>query len=543
MKNVKLLNSDAQRPIRFRTVRRENGIYYSPQDVATALIQWAVRSADDTVFDPSFGGCVFLQAGVIRLNQLGAVNAPNLVFGTDCDPEAWGDAAQLIKMGANSKQFQQKDFLSVRPEQIGGPFRVIVGNPPYVRAHILSNQALSAARAALPDHLRLSKRASYWSYFVLHALSFIVPGGRMALILPGTFLRADYADTVRTELVRAFASVTIVVLDEHLFDDAEEKSVLVLAEQFGNGPGTVRIGNGKRDGLLLHDAIEGRTRLLVANETKRHWARGLFDSETLTLYDELSSRFGTLGNAARIRIGVVTGRNDFFLVSSDTRKKMKIEDIALRPVIARTAELRSFRLTPSDIDASFPRLFLPPAMDLPPGAASYIKHGEKIGVHNGFKCAQRSPWYVPRDTEPPDAFLSCMVWGNTRLVINYTEAVCTNTLLAISFLTELDDSQRINYAIGALSTVTQLSAELEGRVSGGGLLKLEPLDARRLVVPPVSLDSKDQAQLDTLCRAGRWHDARSLVDARLLGELLTKKELGLLTIALEHARIRRMGNR
>jgi hypothetical protein len=541
MNKVELLNSDTQRPIRSRAVRRENGIYYSPPDVVTALVNWAVRAADDTIFDPSFGGCVFLRAGVTRLMQLGAVNAPGLVFGTDWDQDAWGDAIQLIHLGANPKQFQQKDFLSVRPEDVGGPFRVVVGNPPYVRAHVLSGEALSTARASLLNHFRLSKRASYWAYFVLHALSFVAPGGRMALILPGTFLRADYADAVRSELIRAFASVTILVLDEHLFADADEKSVLVLAEQYGCGPGTVRIGNAKRDGLLLHDAINTRTRLLTINEEQMNWVYGLFEPETLALYDELSSRFGTLGNTARIRIGVVTGRNDYFLVNADTREKMKIEDIALRPVIAKTAELRSLWLNPSDADASLTRLFIPPATDLPPGAARYIKHGEEIGVQKGFKCAQRTPWYIPQDVEPPDAFLSCMVWTGARLVNNLTDAVCTNTLLSVSFQPELDHGWRTAYAAGALSTVAQLSSELEGRASGGGLLKLEPSDAGRLVVPPVSLSVNDQACLDALCRAGRWGDARLLVDERIPGELLTHKELDVLKMALDRARTRRLG--
>jgi hypothetical protein len=39
--------------------------------------------------------------------------------------------------------------------------------------------------------------------------------------------------------------------------------VLVLAEQFGNGPGTVHIGNAKRDGLVLDDATSIRTRQLT----------------------------------------------------------------------------------------------------------------------------------------------------------------------------------------------------------------------------------------------------------------------------------------
>lgn len=543
MSAVDAVLSRTASPVHSRKLRRERGIYYSPEDVAIALVNWAVRASDDTIFDPSFGGCVFLRAGQTRLEQLGAIDAPRRVYGTDWDFGAWRDAAQLIQLGANPKQFRRDDFLAVQPKDLGGPFNVVVGNPPYVRAHVLSDDARSVAMASVPVGVRLSRAASYWAYFVLHALAFVAPGGRMALILPGTFLRADYAEVVRSELIRAFASVTILVLDEHLFADAEEESVLVLAEQRGNGPGTVQIGTAKRDGLIIEDAIHRAVRPLTTSEEHSNWARGLFDADLLVLYDSLASRFGRLGSAAHIRIGVVTGANDYFLVNADTRRKIGIEDVALRPIIAKTAELRGLWLTPDDAASSSTQLFIPPALDIPPGAARYIKHGEEIGIHQGAKCSTRIPWFVPRDTQPPDAFLSCMSWVDARLVLNRASAVCTNTLLAVSFQPEVDEARRIAYAAGALSTVAQLSAELEGRVTGGGLLKLEPSDARRLVVPQVSLDAREQTYLDALCRGIRWDEARALVDNRLLGEQFSPDELHVLATALERAHMRRRGRR
>lgn len=530
-------------PLRSREFRRENGIYYSPEDVARALVDWAVRASDDTLFDPSFGGCVFLRAGLARLEQLGTTDAPRRVFGTDLDSEAWGDADELVRLGANPRQFRRDDFLTLCPEDLDGPFRAVVGNPPYIRAHNLSDDAFRAARASLPDSVRLPGLASYWAYFVLHSLAFVAPGGRMALILPSTFLRADYAEVVRAELLRAFASVTILLLNECLFPDAEEESVLVLAEQRGSGPGTVRIGTARRDGLVIADAMRGETRPLTAGEANGNWGRGLFDADILALHDVLASRLGQLGSVARVRIGVVTGANDYFLVGADVRQKMGIEDVALHPVVARTAQLRGLWLTPGDVSSGSKHLFVPPTTDLPPGSARYVQYGEEIGIHRGFKCAKRTPWFVPLDTQCPDAFLSCMIWVGPRLALNCSGAVCTNTLLGVRFRPELDEARRIACAVGVLSTVSQLSAEIEGRVCGGGLLKIEPSDARRLIIPQVRLDGGERANLDALCRAGRWDEARAFVDARLVGKALARDELRVLTAALGRARSRRWDRR
>lgn len=524
-----------------KKVRRQHGIYYSPQDVATALVTWAVRTAEDTVFDTSFGGCVFLHASVERLQELGAPNAPRRIGGTDKDPGAWQDAVQLMQLGADPGQFRQDDFMVAHPEDFGGPFTVVVGNPPYVRASAMSDEARRTARACLPDHVTLAQSASYWAYFVLHALEFVSPGGRMALILPGTFLRADYALAIRSELMQAFASVTVLVLDEHLFIDADEESVLLLAEGRGGGPSTLRVGTAKRDGLAITTVAANA--IPAPHDADENWALGLFAPETMAAYDLLASRLGRLGDIATVQIGVVTGANHYFLVDHNQQRDRRIEDAVLRAVVSKSAELQGLFLTGEDTKSLSRRLFVPPAAELPPGAADYVSFGEQTGVNQGAKCSERKPWFIPRGTLPPDAFLSCMAWLGPRLLLNQAHALCTNTILAVSFQSGLAEHQRVAYAVGMLSTVSQLSAEVEGRVCGGGLLKLEPSDARRLVVPAVSLNPDEQSRLDTLCRGLQWDDARALVDDKLMGASLSREELSLLSRALEQARNRRWGQR
>lgn len=47
------------------------GAFYTAETVATFLVNWAVRAADDSVLDPSCGDGVFLSAAVERLRRLG----------------------------------------------------------------------------------------------------------------------------------------------------------------------------------------------------------------------------------------------------------------------------------------------------------------------------------------------------------------------------------------------------------------------------------------------------------------------------------------
>jgi hypothetical protein len=205
----------------------------------------------------------------------------------------------------------------------------------------------------------------------------------------------------------------------------------------------------------------------------------------------------------------------------------------------RTAQLRGLAVTTVDLDVSDAiRLFVPPAVRLPPGAARYVRYGEKQRVHRAAKCAERDPWFVPLYLDPPDGFLSSMAWGGPRFVLNHAGAVCTNTLLGVRFQPEVERARREALSAGALSTVAQLSAEIEGRVCGGGLLKIEPSDASRLVIPPVVLDPSRRAQLDALVRAARLEEAQTLVDSEL-DTRLEMSQLHLLRRALEQLRARR----
>jgi hypothetical protein len=47
------------------------GAYYTDEEIANFLVTWAIRSQQDVVLDPSFGGGVFLRAAASRIRILG----------------------------------------------------------------------------------------------------------------------------------------------------------------------------------------------------------------------------------------------------------------------------------------------------------------------------------------------------------------------------------------------------------------------------------------------------------------------------------------
>ncbi|WP_421995367.1 Eco57I restriction-modification methylase domain-containing protein [Roseococcus sp.] len=115
-------------------------------------------------------------------------------------------------------RFVQSDFLAVVP---GGSwpeaFSGIVANPPYIPYQILTAEQrndLSSRRWCIDG---IGGRASLWDYFIAHAVSFLGCGGRMAWVLPGAFLQADYAKLIGNYLAASFERTAAIILRERIF--------------------------------------------------------------------------------------------------------------------------------------------------------------------------------------------------------------------------------------------------------------------------------------------------------------------------------------
>lgn len=532
-----------------REERRARGIYYTPIQVARCIADWAIQTSSDTVLDPSFGGCAFLQAAKEQLSARGAVSSENQIYGVDSDPEAMGYLTELMGRASPSGHFKCADFLQSRFEDYPDKFAAVIGNPPYIRHHALSEADHRKARAALAAAgWSLSDQASYWAYFVLHSISFVAPGGRLAFVLPGVFAHADYAKEVRLALQRSFDCITALFVDERLFPDALEETIILLAEGRSEGKATVRVGAAASSDLRPGGAYQSTVRVLSEDESKKSWLRGVLGRELLEAYDTAAATAHILGDLAIIRIGEVTGANRFFIMTPEEFKRRGIrKDKHSRPIVTRASQLPGLSFTSedlADLEARGERVAL---MCLrikgrpPDGAKAYIAQGEEIGLNLRTWCAKRAPWYRIAPPPIPDAFLLYMSWNSPRLVINQARIACTNTIHGVTWRTGISEAQGRHIAIASLTTLSQLSAELEGRSYGGGVLKLEPSEAARLRIPTrFHLDLANTfAECSALCHSNRRGEASEKADALLLLPFIGKARLNSLKEALYLLRRRR----
>lgn len=457
-----------------RASRKARGGIYTPPPVAAWLAEWAIRSQGDRVLEPSCGDGVFLAAAADRFAALGSANVHGRLVGVERDSAEAAKARAAVP----AAHVRTKSFFDLAPADLGR-FDAVIGNPPYIRSHGFTGDERARALARAADAgVRLSNLASSWAHFVVHAGSFLRPGGRLGLVLPGELLHTDYAAPVRAWLLRRFGSVRIA-FDRAVFPDAQIDAVLLLASDDGtDGLRVERL----RDVAALCDSPSRLASDDPGRAAPLRWSSSV-DAEAHSLYEREAACAGArrLGDFATVDIGVVTGANAFFILTPEEAHTRHLPDAALLPIVRSAAATPGLVATKGTTE----RLLRLP--DGVPGkaAAGYLAEGERQGIPGGYKCRTRRSWYrVPLPRARPQAFLPYMHHHVPRLIVNRARAWSTNLLHGVHLGPGAPDARALSAAM--LSSLTLLSAEIEGRAYGGGVLKTETKEAERLLIPPFS---------------------------------------------------------
>ncbi len=426
----------------------------------------------------------------------------------------------------------------------------LIGNPPYIRYQDFNGSAALARQVALRAGVRLSRLASSWAPFVVHATSFVAPGGRFAQVLPGELMHAQYAQEVVKFLRREYERVFVAVFDERIFPGALEDVVLLFAEGRGaSGEADVCVIRCKtlddvEDRLQVADRSPG---VQLASGQGRLLSQ-LLPIEAQLLYDRLSTvpRVRRLGTFASVDIGIVTGANEFFVLTEADAGELHTD--LVRPAVAKAAQVAGARLSMRDhrrlLKGGQRGLMLVAGRAASTKALksiqAHVARGEAIGLDERYKCRIREPWWalpVPRQGAA-DLLLTYCSNDHPRLALNEAKALSTNTIHGVRVSGDVEGEA---LAVGFYNSLTLLSAELEGRSYGGGVLKLEPTEAERLLLPPLSPELA--ALLPAVDRAIRARDveaAADLVDPVALGSLgLSTDEIGVLRAARRQLQMRR----
>jgi hypothetical protein len=370
-------------------------------------------------------------------------------------------------------------------------FDCSAGNPPFIRYQSFKGDV---RRRALKLCAQLGAGftglTSSWAPFLVATAGLLKPGGRMAFVVPAEIGHAPYAAPLLEYLVGAFKTVHIIAVREKLFPALSEDCWLLYAE--GRGGAASHIDLTICDRFLPTSDRPKPTVRVDLTEWRTIWSRRLrpylLPAEVRSLYSlavgHPESR--RLGDIASVGIGYVSGDNDFFHLRPSEAKRWKIPATFLHASLRNGRAMPPRQITKNTVrswtraDEPVLLLRLKRGQDLPPSILAYLDSSAGLAARGGYKCRNRTPWYAVPDVQVPDYVLSYMAGRTASLVRNVAGVTCTNSVHAVRVR---DHTAAAKLLPRWSSPFVRLSCEVEGHALGGGMLKLEPGEATRVLFP------------------------------------------------------------
>src|SRR3989344_4551228 len=499
------------------TKQKLRGGYYTPLDLAEFLVNWVKEIKPKNILEPSCGDGIFFDA----IKKVGGLNKIN-ILGIEFNEEEAVKARKKLKKDFSNAVIKNTDFLDWSLKQLKNEeknFDAIVGNPPFIRYQYLPKvfQEKSEEVFKILD-LPFTKHTNAWVPFILSSMALLRPGGRLAMVIPAEIMHVLHAQPLRAYLGRECKRIVIVDPQELWFDDTLQGTVLLLAEKLSSpnekpeGVGIYPVKG--KEFLKLDPAEEFATPKSINGRTvKGKWTYALLDPEIRTLIDDLARHPAVhlFKDVADVDVGIVTGANNFFLVPDEIVKEFKLKKWA-HPMFGRSDHCPGIIYNEDQHNANkengkptnfiwFPQ----EAVTVSASAQQYINYGEKQELHTRYKCSVRTPWYSVPSVYKTEVGMLKRSHNTPRLILNEIGAFTTDTAYRIKTNENIDSKQLVGSFVNSL---TALSAELEGRHYGGGVLELTPSEIEKLLIPLPKNITIDLVDLD--------NDVRSLSTEELL---------------------------
>lgn len=484
--------------------KKKLGVFYTPDSAASSLAGWAIRTGAESVLEPSVGGGALLKAALIQARQIKPFGGLRQPLACDIDRIALDTLRNEL---GETVEFCLGDFLELDPGKFR-KFDVVIANPPFTRNHSIDVYR----RKTLRERFGIEGPAGIWAYFLAHSMDFLVQGGRIASIVPGSALFTQYGDAFLRRMCRSFLTVNVYQLAERPIwsGGAEERGGIILAE-------------GYRDG------------------TCSKYVRGVWPPSSevtyehsceLQAYRDLTSASRPFGDLASISIGAVTGCNSVFLLSEEERVAFNLAPDDLTLTVSRARHVEGIAINGEDLvrlarNGQKTWLLTPRSID-DRGTPTRKRLAQITKNQRRSRCwlNKRTPWWRIETGPDCHGVFTYMNERGPRLALTAAKIICTNTLHRVVFSSIVSEAEKLAAALTFISTFGQLAGEAIGRVYGGGVLKFELAEARLMPVLSV-LDHCDVLVLQTAARkvdfalrAGAVDAARELADEALLSRLL-----------------------
>lgn len=476
--------------------RNKLGQFASPPTLAEDILRFAtgLLSKRKTIrfLDPAIGTGAFYSA----LRRTSAEKPSIEARGFEIDPSYFAVAKEL--WSSTGLQLTLGDFTVQKAEP---KYNLLICNPPYVRHHHLANSEKERLHfeTSKASGMKLAGLSGLYCYFMGLCHAWMADEGIAGWLVPSEFMDVNYGREVKRYLLEE-----VTLLHVHRFDPSDVQFADALVS---SAIVWFKKAKPKKDheviftfggSLAKPKVIRRVTRQALAQEKK--WTRF-----PVAAVRNLSTE-PTIADFFRIKRGLATGDNSYFIMSHDDIVSRQLPREAFRPILPSpryldedvvTSEINGdpklekklFLLDPrrseNEIRRSWPTLW------------AYLEEGRARGLHERYLCKHRAVWYGQENRPPPPLVCTYLGRGDSksgrpfRFILNQSQATVANVYLAM-YPTPIvaqrmaDDPEFMRRAWEILNAITPESLLGEGRVYGGGLHKLEPKELANVPVPALA---------------------------------------------------------
>ncbi|TAL16051.1 SAM-dependent methyltransferase [bacterium] len=490
------------------TSQKLRGGYYTPSDLAGFIARWVGQGNPSSILEPSCGDGAFLT----ELAKCPSTASANIVA-FELDRKEAGIASQRAKEHGLSASVHASDFLGWALDQLassGTRFDAVVGNPPFIRYQYLPAEFQDRSERVFSRlNCKFTKHTNAWVPFILASFAMLKRGGRLAMVVPSEIIHVLHAQSLRSYLGKECRRLVIIDPEQLWFEDTLQGTVILLAEKRlcdSEKPEGVGIIPVRAREFVSCDPAEifSTPKPINGKTVAGKWTRALLDKGSRDLLDELMEHpdVHCFEDIADVDVGIVTGANNFFLVTDEVVQQYKLKD-HVHPMFGRSEHcpgvIYDTKQHRTNAQTGKPTNFIwfkNSSVTISSSVKSYIEIGEQQKLHTRYKCRVRSPWYSVPSIYATEIGMLKRSHDTPRLIFNRIGAYTTDTAYRIR--SKGVSAQRL--VTSFVNPLTALSAELEGRHYGGGVLELVPSEIEHLAIPLPAKTKLDIKKLDHAVR-------------------------------------------
>lgn len=491
--------------------KKFRGGYYTPTNVADFITSWACEGNEKEILEPSCGDGIFIKSILDQYDQ----KLPN-ILGVELNE------MEAEKALEENVEIINSDYFTLYQNVLkNNKYDIVFGNPPFIRYQNFNQEYREKAMNELVElGFSPTKMINIWLPFLVLNVHLLNENGKLGMVIPAEIMQVDYAAEARQYLLEIFEEINIITFKNNIFEKAQQEVILLLAKKKSNTEGIrmMEVDNSKG---LSQLKIED-TPLRPKKPSKEKWLKYFLKEDDFLVYNKISesNKILKFAEVAEVNVGVVTGQNKFFVINKEIEDNYHL-DRSVIDIVSRSEQLKSIVLNKDDLTELYinqknTRLFFP-NKNLDDHDNRYIKFGEKNNYHSGYKTRIRKEWYRVPISWKPEAFFLRQVHKYPKIIINNTDATCTDTIHKIR---SKDGYNIENLTFSFLNSFTLLDCELQGRSYGGGVLTFEPGEVRKLRIPYYNFNKSEIKEIHQLSKTDNIEKVIEYVDKIVLENYL-----------------------